>query len=49
MAAFGPGLAAAAGAYGFVRSALRLARRAATNSGKRGDVYGFRVMRTLRP
>ena len=49
MAAFAPGLAAAAGAYGFVRSALRLVRRAATNSDKRGDIYGFRVVRTLRP
>ena len=49
MAAFALGLAAAAGAYGFVRSALRLARRAANNSGNRGDVYGFRVVRTLGP
>ena len=37
------------GAYSFVRSALRLARRDATNSGNRGDVYGFRVVRTLGP
>lgn len=35
--------------YSFVRSVLRLARRAETNSGNRCDGYGFRVVRTLGP
>lgn len=37
------------GAYSFVQTKLRFAHRDATNSGNRGDIYGFRVVRTLTP
>ena len=37
------------GAHSFVRTKLRFAHRDATNSGNRGDIYGFRVVRTLTP